>query len=261
MACGDQSNGKSGWLGPLSPLQVALRIQIAFFTTSTKVESSVCFEVKGPDLVRASHCKDECITIDGDNVPRAAQSLRLRRLVSFLIEALLTSSDHGQHLLGRDVDFADCVVLCVAKVQEVLILPENVAEALRMMELSLVVGTIDQANLAIADLVFKLHRLLVNNYKSVVCRVNDHKKVVVEAGLLLDADGFAWVPKILSGSHLLFLRLSDVLADYLLFLSLLLLFFWHHANGGCVIQSFVVEIVGDRQKQIEHLSVTFARQD
>ena len=49
-----------------------------------------------------------------------------------------------------------------------LIFSKNVAKTLGMMELGLVVGTIDQANLAIADLVFKLHRLFIYDDYSIV---------------------------------------------------------------------------------------------
>ena len=54
------------------------------------------------------------------------------------------------------------MILRVTQVQEVLILSEHVTQSLRMVELSLVVRPVDQTNLAVSDLVFELHRLLVD---------------------------------------------------------------------------------------------------
>ena len=53
----------------------------------------------------------------------------------------------------------------------------------------------------------------------------------------------------------------DCLVLELLPLSFLFLFFWHHADRACVIELFVVEIVGNRQEKIEHLPVSLARED
>ena len=85
------------------------------------------------------HGENERITVNSYNIPGAGKALCLRRLVALFVKALLTSANHGQNLLGRDVNFANCVVLRVAKVDEVLILTEDVTHALRVMELRLVV--------------------------------------------------------------------------------------------------------------------------
>ena len=85
------------------------------------------------------HGEDERITVNSYNIPGARKALCLRRLVALFVKALLTSSNHGQYLLGRDINFANRVVLRVAKVDEVLILTEDMTHALRVMELRLVV--------------------------------------------------------------------------------------------------------------------------
>ena len=91
----------------------------------------------------ASHCEDQSIAVHCDDVPWARQSLRLRRLVSLLIETLLTCADHSEHLLGRDVDLANGVILAVAQIDEVLVFAEHVAESMRVVELSFVIISID----------------------------------------------------------------------------------------------------------------------
>ena len=91
----------------------------------------------------AGHCEDQSIAVHCDDVPRARQSLRLRRLVSFLIETLLTRADDSEHLLGRDVDLANGVILAVAQIDEVLVFAEHVAESMRVVELSFVIISID----------------------------------------------------------------------------------------------------------------------
>lgn len=111
----------------------------------------------------ARHREDECVSVDGDDVPWAREALRLRRLVPFFVKALLTSANDSEYFFSRQVDLSDCVILRVAQVDEVLVLAEHMAEPLRMMELSFVVGPIDEANLAVSDLVLELHRLLVDH--------------------------------------------------------------------------------------------------
>ena len=91
----------------------------------------------------AGHCEDQSIAVHSNDVPRARQSLRLRRLVSLLIETLLTRADDSEHLLGRDVDLANGVILAVAQVDEVLVFAEHVAQTMRVVELCLVVVSID----------------------------------------------------------------------------------------------------------------------
>ena len=91
----------------------------------------------------AGHCEDQSIAVHSNDVPRARQSLRLGRLVSFLIETLLTRADDSEHLLGRDVDLANGVILAVAQVDEVLVFAEHVAQTMRVVELCLVVVSID----------------------------------------------------------------------------------------------------------------------
>ena len=111
MACGDEADSEARGLSPLTCLQVVLRVKVTFLSTSAKIETSICLEVEGPDLVSTCHGEDERITVYSYNIPGARKALCLRRLVAFFVKALLTSANHGQNLLGRDVNFANCVVL------------------------------------------------------------------------------------------------------------------------------------------------------
>jgi len=85
------------------------------------------------------------------------------------------------------------MVFRITKVDEVLVLSEHVAHALRMMELCFSVVAIDEANLAITDLVFKLHSVLVDKDDSVVSSVSNNDQVAIEAGLLFNANDLARV--------------------------------------------------------------------
>ena len=93
----DQPDREPRRLRPLTLLQVDSRVQIAFFATATEVETSICLEVEGPDLVSPSHSKDNCVAIDSYNIPRTRQSLSLRRLVTLLIESFLTGSYYSEY--------------------------------------------------------------------------------------------------------------------------------------------------------------------
>ena len=55
------------------------------------------------------------------------------------------------------------MILRVTQVQVVLVLPEYMTDSLWMMELRLVVTSIDKANLTVANLILKLHRVFVND--------------------------------------------------------------------------------------------------
>ena len=156
----------------------------------------------------ACHCKDDGVTVDSHYVPRARQSLRLWRLVPVFIKTLLPSSNHSQYFLGRNVDLANRMILCVADVYEVLVLTENVAEALRMMELRLIIVSIDKADLTVSYLLIKLHCLLIHQDNTIIGSVRDHDQVMIQASLLLDTDHFARVSEVLPSSTSLFATLT-----------------------------------------------------
>ena len=71
------------------------------------------------------------------------------------------------------------MVLCVAQIDEMLVLTENVAQALRVMELRLRIVSIDQANLSVSDLFFKLHCLFVDQHDTVISSVRYNNQVVI----------------------------------------------------------------------------------
>jgi len=63
-----------------------------------------------------------------------------------------------------------------------------------MMELRFVVGSIDETNLTIANLILKLHRVLIDQNNSIVGCVCYSDEISIQASLLFDADNLAWVP-------------------------------------------------------------------
>ena len=211
--------------------------------------------------MRASHRKDERISVNGDNVPRAGQSLSFRRLVSLFIESFLASADDSEHLLRCQVDFSDRVVLAVAQVQEVLVLSEDMAHALRVMELRLVVGTVDESNFSVANLVLKLHRILVYEHDAIVGRIGDYDEISVETSLFFNADDLAWVSEILPACDPLFATLADGLVHALGFYFVCLLLFGLPSNRCRVIELFIVKVVRHGKEQIQNLSMSFARQN
>jgi len=129
--------------------------------------------------VCSSHCKDKCVSVNCHYVPRAGQSLSLRRLVAFLVEAFFSSSNDCEYFFCSDIDLSYGVVLRITEVYEVLILSKNVAQTLRVMELRLSVGSIDEADFAIANLVFKFHCVFIDNNDAIVRSVSYHDQVSI----------------------------------------------------------------------------------
>lgn len=66
------------------------------------------------------------------------------------------------------------MILRVTQVQVVLVLPEYMTDSLWMMELRLVVTSIDKANLTVANLILKLHRVFVDDDQPVVGSVRNN---------------------------------------------------------------------------------------
>ena len=138
------------------------------------------------------------------------------------------------------------MVLRVAKVDEVLVLTEDVAHALRVMKLRLVVLSINKANFAVSNLILKLHGIFIDDDYAVVGRVCDDNEITIETSLLLNADYFAGVTEVLTSGGSLFGRLADCLILPLGFDSICFLFFWPPANRASMVQLFVVEVIGNR---------------
>lgn len=192
------------------------------------------------------HGEYQGVPIDCDDVPRARQSLRLRCFVALLVESFFACADHGQHIFGGQVDLSNSMILCVAQVDEVVAFAEDVTQALWVMELGLKVLSIDEADLSISDLLFKLHGFFINYDDSVVGCVRHDDQVPVQVSLLLDAQNFSWVPKVLLPSRLLFCALTDGLVDLLSFLFDGFLFFWLPVDDSVVIELIIVKVVCNR---------------
>ena len=207
------------------------------------------------------HCEDQSISIDGHNVPRTGKALRFRRFISFFIESLFTRSNDGEHIFACNINFANCVVLRIAYVDEMLILSENVAHSLWMMELSFRVLAIYQSNLSVSDLILELHRIFVDEDDAIIGCVRDDDQITIESSLLLNADHFAGVSEILTAACS-FLRALTYRVVHLLCLHLAgLLLLWLPSNCGAVLQSLIVKVISYGEEQVEHLTMTFSGKD
>jgi hypothetical protein len=82
----------------------------------------------------SSHCKNKCISINGDNVPWTRELLLFGIFVSFFIIALLTCTDNCQHFLLGEINLSDSVILGVTEIQEMLLVSVDMTDTLRMME-------------------------------------------------------------------------------------------------------------------------------
>ena len=127
------------------------------------------------------------------------------------------------------------MVLRVAKVDEVLVLTEDMTHALRVVELRLVVKTIYEANLAVSDLVLKLHGIFIYNDYTVVGCICDENEITIEASLLLNTDNLARIAEILTSSGTLFGSLADRIILSLGFLLYCFLFFRLPVDGTTMV--------------------------
>ena len=66
------------------------------------------------------------------------------------------------------------MVLCVTNIDEMLVLSEDMAQAKRMVELHLTVGSIDKAHLPVTYLTLKLHGFFIHYDKPIVARVSNN---------------------------------------------------------------------------------------
>ena len=124
-----------------------------------------------------------------------------------------------------------------------LILPEHVAHALRMVELRLIISTINEANFTVADLVFKLHGVLIDDHDPIVGSIRDDEEISVQAGLFFDADDLAGVPQVLPAGRPFLIRLANRLIDALCLDLVGLLLLRLPSYRRSVVQFFVIEII------------------
>ena len=117
------------------------------------------------------HGEDESVSIDSDDIPRTWQSLCFWAFVTFFIEAFLASANNSKNFFSGDVDLSDGVVFRVAEIDEMLVLSVDMAQALWVVKLSLIVSTVYQPNLPVSDLILKCHCVFIDNNYSIVCGV------------------------------------------------------------------------------------------
>lgn len=127
----------------------------------------------------ACHGEDESVSIDSDDIPWTWQSLCFWAFVTFFIEAFLASANNSEYFFSGDVDLSDGMVFRVAEIDEVLILSVDVAQALWVVKLSFIVGTVYQPNLAVSDLILECHCVFIDNHHSIVCGVCYNNQVSI----------------------------------------------------------------------------------
>lgn len=145
------------------------------------------------------------------------------------------------------------MVFSITNIYEMLTFPINVAHALGVMELNLVVLAIDKANLTITYNVQALHSLLIDYHDSIISAIRYQHHIVWQVLLSLNTNDFAWVPQILRFG--IFYLLRCLLHFLCLFLSLnLFLLLWLNIECLVVIQMIKVKIICHRYKQVKNLS-------
>ena len=168
-------------------------VEVAFSAGSAEVESSIGLQVQRPDLVRAGHSDHQSVSVDRNDVPRWRQFLLLRQFIAFFVVTFFTCSYYCQHFSASKVDFSDRMVLGVAKVDEVLLISVDVAEALWMVEACFFKWSVDQPNqsLRISNDVLTLHRICVDQKNTVVSCIWNNEKRVLNSILFFNANNIA----------------------------------------------------------------------
>ena len=87
----------------------------------------------------SSHCKNKCISINGDNVPWTRKLLLFGTFVSLFIISLLTCTDNCQHFLLGEINLSDGMILGVTEIQEMLFVSVDMTDTLRMVKTCLLV--------------------------------------------------------------------------------------------------------------------------
>lgn len=158
------------------------------------------------------------------------------------------------------------MVFSITYIQIMSAFPVDVAYALRMMELCLVVGTIDETNFTVTNNVIAFQRFFIHNYNSVISWVWDNQHIVWHAFLTLNSQNFAWVPQVLRlcgrqswGLRRPILIISISVRQMLLHMSLLLL--RSQLESCLMVEWIVIKIISNRYKQIKNLPVPFTRQN
>lgn len=115
-----------------------------------------------------------------------------------------------------------------------------------MMELRLIVSTVYQSNFPVANLVLKLHGVLIDDHDAIVGSVGNDDQISVEASLLLDADDFTGVAQVLTTCSSLLIAFTDRLVNALCFDLIGLLFLRLPSDRGGMVQSLIVKVIGHR---------------
>lgn len=137
-------------------------IDVPFPSAAAEVESTISFKVDCPNLVSSSHCKKKRVSVNSHDIPRRTEALLIWLFIPFFVEAFFPSADDGENFSPSQVHLTYCVILGVTNEQENLVLFDNEAHSMRVVELSFIERAVDQPNLAVSDLRFKSHGLFVD---------------------------------------------------------------------------------------------------
>ena len=137
------------------------------------------------------------------------------------------------------------MIFRVTEIDKMLILSIDMAQALWVMKLSLIVSTIYQTNLAVSDLILKCHCVFIDYNHSIICRVSYKNQVSIQTELFLNTDDFTRVSEMLTTCNFFLIGLADSLVFALGFYLTSFLLFGLPANSTGVIESFVVKIVSN----------------
>jgi hypothetical protein len=133
------------------------------------------------------------------------------------------------------------MVLGITDVYKMGAFSVDMAKALGMVKLNLLVGAVHEAKLAIAHNTNTLKGLLVNNDYSVVRSVRYQQKIVLEVLLSFNTQDFAWILQVLRLRIFNFRLNSD--SALRLGLGHLLLLFGQDAERFIVIEKVVVVVI------------------
>jgi len=201
-----------------------------------------------------SHCNQESIPVDSDNVPWTAQLLLFWHFISLLVNSFLTSANDSENFSRLKVYFSNSVVLGVTEIEEVLVISEHMTHSLRMVKASFFKSAINQTYQAfmIADDVLADHSLSVKNNYSIVSGVRNNKQRFWNTILLFYAHHFSRKLKVLRSC--IFLLMSEGRIFWLL-LFVFLKFEW---NCVIVVKFVFIKVVSDRQKKVKNHLMTFS---
>ncbi len=122
----------------------------------------------------AGNGNDQCVSVDSNYVPWARQLLNVRVFVTFLVPSFLPGSDHSKHFSSVQVDLSNRMILRVTDIQEMLLLPEHMANSLWVVEARLCEGAIYQSQVPTPNNIKALVGFSRSDHKPVISCIGNH---------------------------------------------------------------------------------------